>query len=415
MLPWFYGLKIFSKSRSFGFSPLPFISVVALALILSLSPKNAYPADVTLAWHPNSEEDLAGYKLFYREESQSYNYNDPLWEGSETTCTVHNLDDTTSHCFVARAVDTSGNESDDSNEACYQPSFNVNVAPTADAGPDQTVDEGVTVTLNGSNSTDADGAIASYLWTQKAGTSVTLSDSASSQPTFTAPFVGLTGEALTFQLTVTDNGGLADTDTVIINVSSVNQAPTADAGPYQTVDEADTVTLDGSNSSDPDDAIDAYLWTQTHGRPVTLSNPRAAQTTFTGPFVGTASEPLNFQLTVNDQGGLSDADSATVTVYPSPSGPVQTIFDLEAKTSARGARLRWSSVQGATCYDLYRSLASGGPYTKIADCLATDKCTYLDTDPMIGMTYYYVVRSVTGGVESLDSNKASATLKGGKR
>jgi len=195
----------------------------------------------------------------------------------------------------------------------------------------------------------------------------------------------------------------------------VNQAPTADAGPDQTVDEADTVTLDGSNSSDPDDAIDAYLWTQTHGRPVTLSNPRAAQTTFTGPFVGTAREPLNFQLTVNDQGGLSDADSVTVTVNPSPGGPVQTIFDLEAKASARGIRLCWGPVADATCYHVHRSVASGGPYTRIADCHVTDRCTYVDTDLMVGATYYYVVTSVVGGVESLDSNKVSETLKGGKR
>jgi hypothetical protein len=408
-----YILRTFSRSHFSRFSSFGFISVVAFTLIFLLFPKNAHSTDVTLSWDANSEEDLAGYRIFYREAGQSYNYNDPLWEGSETTCTVYNLDDMTTHCFVVRAFDTSGNESGDSNEVCYQASFNV--TPTADAGPDQTVDEGLTVTLDGSNSTDADGSIASYLWTQKAGASVTLSDAASAQPTFTAPYVGLTGEALTFQLTVTDNGGLADTDTVIINVSNVNQAPTADAGPDQTVDEADTVTLDGSNSSDPDDAIGAYLWTQTHGRPVTLSNPRATQTTFTGPFVGTASEPLNFQLTVNDQGGLSDADSVTVTVYPSPSGPVQTIFDLEAKASARGIRLRWGPIPDATSYHVHRSLASGGPYTRIADCHVTDRCTYLDTDLMVGATYYYVVTSVIGGVESLDSNKVSETLKGGKR
>jgi hypothetical protein len=414
MSPSSYGLRTPSGSRLSRFSPLPFIPVVAFALILLLLfSKNAYSADVTLAWHPNSEEDLAGYRIFYREAGQNYNYNAPLWEGSETTWTVYNLDDMTTHCFVVRAFDISGNESGDSNEVCYQPSLSL--APAADAGPDQTVDEGLTVTLDGSNSTDADGMIASSLWTQKTGTSVTLSDAASAQPTFTAPYVGLTGEALTFQLTVTDNGGLADTDTVIINVSNVNQAPTADAGPDQTVDEADTVTLDGSNSSDPDDIVESYLWTQTHGKPVTLSNPRAIRPTFTGPFVGGVSEALNFQLTVNDQGGLSDADSVTVSVHPSPRVPVQTIFDLEAKTGARGVRLRWSPLPDASCYHVYRGLASGGPYTKIADCYVTDRCTYPDTDLMIGVTYYYVVTSVIGGVESLDSNRVSATLKRGKR
>mgnify|MGYP000052905118 CR=1 FL=1 len=98
-----------------------------------------------------------------------------------------------------------------------------NIQPTANAGSDQTVDEGATVTLDGSNSSDPDDGIASYLWTQTGGTSVTLSDTSAVQPTFTAPDVDEDGEALTFQLTVTDNGGLQDTDTCIVNVTNVEE------------------------------------------------------------------------------------------------------------------------------------------------------------------------------------------------
>jgi hypothetical protein len=94
----------------------------------------------------------------------------------------------------------------------------INEPPTADAGPDQTVNEGNIVILNGSNSSDPDDGIASYQWTQTAGTSITLSDSTVAQPTFTTPYVAASGEALVFDLTVTDNGGLQDTDTCIVNV-----------------------------------------------------------------------------------------------------------------------------------------------------------------------------------------------------
>ena len=95
---------------------------------------------------------------------------------------------------------------------------NGNTPPIADAGPDQTVNVGVLVTLDGSNSSDPDTGIASYLWEQTGGASVTLSDPTAVQPTFTAPDLGAEGGALTFQLTVTDNGGLQSTDTCVVNV-----------------------------------------------------------------------------------------------------------------------------------------------------------------------------------------------------
>ena len=90
-----------------------------------------------------------------------------------------------------------------------------NVAPTADAGDDQTVDSGETVTLDGTGSTDSDGTIASFAWTQTSGPAVTLTGADTATPSFTAP----TGPAsLTFELTVTDNDGATDTDSVTVDV-----------------------------------------------------------------------------------------------------------------------------------------------------------------------------------------------------
>lgn len=188
-----------------------------------------------------------------------------------------------------------------------------NLSPAADAGEDQTVSEGVTVMLDGSGSSDPDDGIASYRWIQTAGPQVTLSDPAAVQPTF-IPEVGPEGASFTFQLTVTDNSGLQATDNCVVTVSWTNAEPIADAGPDQTVNEEATVTLDGSNSSDPDDNIVSYLWVQTDGPEVTLSDPSAVQPAFDAPLVKPEGASLTFELTVTDNGGLHATDTCIVNV-----------------------------------------------------------------------------------------------------
>lgn len=81
-----------------------------------------------------------------------------------------------------------------------------NQPPVANAGADQTVASGATVTLNGSASSDPDGSVASFQWIQTSGAGVALSAASSAQASFTAPNVSASS-TLTFSLTVTDNSG----------------------------------------------------------------------------------------------------------------------------------------------------------------------------------------------------------------
>ncbi|HEX8697680.1 MAG TPA: PKD domain-containing protein, partial [Myxococcaceae bacterium] len=189
----------------------------------------------------------------------------------------------------------------------------VNVAPVANAGLDQTVNEGTAVTLDGRGSSDPDGDTLTYAWAQIAGTpQVTLAGANTAQPTFTAPNV-TADAALTFRLTVSD-GTLSHTDTVVINVRdlSQNRAPVANAGPDQAVDEGLSVTLDGRGSSDPDGNTLTYSWAQTAGPPANLVGANTAQPTFIAPNV-TSDVTLYFTLTVSD-GRMSSSDTVGVTV-----------------------------------------------------------------------------------------------------
>jgi hypothetical protein len=200
----------------------------------------------------------------------------------------------------------------------------VNVEPVADAGADQTVAEGTPVTLDGSASTDVDDGIATYFWSQVNinGVTAVLSDPSAPTPQFTIADVGTNGESLTFELTVTDQGGLLATDSVVVNVTdatgSANQAPVADAGVDQTVAAGDEVTLDGSGSSDPDGNLNpdnAYTWKQTAGPAVTLSAPGAISPAFNAPAVADGGgETLVFELTVTDSGLMQATDIVEIVV-----------------------------------------------------------------------------------------------------
>ena len=94
-----------------------FISLVALTLILFLCTSNVYSAQATLSWNPNSESDLAGYKVYYGNSSGSYSFNVNV--GNQTSYTVSNLVEGEIYFFAATAYDFSGNESGYSNEVSY--------------------------------------------------------------------------------------------------------------------------------------------------------------------------------------------------------------------------------------------------------------------------------------------------------
>ena len=107
-------------------------------------------------------------------------------------------------------------------------------------------------------------------------------------------------------------------------MAETNSAPTADAGPDQTVTASDTVTLRGSGT-DAEDQNLTYSWSQTGGVPTVELRTDQAATSFTAPDVD-AVTMLTFALTVTDSGGLTGTDSVTVTVLPPLSVAVSVAF-----------------------------------------------------------------------------------------
>ena len=136
-----------------------------------------------------------------------------------------------------------------------------NRAPVANAGSDQIVVVNNLVTLDGSASYDPDGDPLTYLWTQTAGASVTLSDSTAIKPTFT-PTVP---DTYTFQLVANDGELDSAPDTVVITVRAANTPPTApvvDVTPDSPLTSNNLVCsiVTPSNDTDGDPITYFYAW-----------------------------------------------------------------------------------------------------------------------------------------------------------
>lgn len=237
----------------------------------------------------------------------------------------------------------------------------VNARPVAAAGDDQTVDEGASVSLDGSASSDGDDDTLVYVWSQSDGPSVVFDNVRSATPSFTAPEVA-SDTTLRFELVVGDDVSLSTPDTVAVTIRHINQAPVADAGDDLDADGGASVALDGSDSSDPDGDDVTYLWTQTDGTTVTLSDATAALPTFDAP-EGAAGETLSFTLVVNDGALDSGADAVSVVVDRVNTAPTADAGDDAAADEGDNVTLDGSGSSDAEGDDLeyaWRQIAGPG-------------------------------------------------------
>jgi hypothetical protein len=212
----------------------------------------------------------------------------------------------------------------------WQSGPSTNTAPVANAGPDQSVYVNDTVTLDGSGSSDVDGDALTYSWSfvSDPSGSATLSDISAINPTFDVTASGTyvlqlivndgTADSAPATVSITTensvqlivNDGTADSAPATVSITTENSAPVANAGPDQSVYVNDTVTLNGSGSSDVDGDALTYSWSfvSDPSGSATLSDISAVNPTFDV----TASGTYVLQLIVND--GTADSAPATVSI-----------------------------------------------------------------------------------------------------
>lgn len=244
----------------------------------------------------------------------------------------------------------------------------VNQTPVAKAGSDHSISLPInSVTLDGSTSTDPDGKIVSYNWSQDSGPSEALMSDKNAAETTASNLIK--GEYI-FTLTVVDDDKATATDKVVVSVSEeANAKPVADAGKDVTISlPVNDVLLDGSGSVDPDGSIVSYVWAQESGpSSYSFSNANSVQTTVSNLQQG----KYIFLLTVTDEDGVKAVDSITVYVKADPGinkSPLakagndvsvtlptdSVILNGSASSDPDGsiAKYQWTKKSGPTDFDI---------------------------------------------------------------
>jgi K+-transporting ATPase c subunit len=275
-----------------------------------------------------------------------------------------------------------------------------NIAPTANAGVDQTITLPTnSVSLSGSG-TDPDGTISSYSWTKISGPAATITNANAAATTVTA----LTQGTYKFELKVTDNGGAVGRDTmqVIVNAAA-NIAPTANAGIDQTITlPTNSVSLSGSGT-DPDGIISSYSWTKISGPAASITNANAAATTVTGMVQGT----YQFELKVTDNSGAVDRDTVQIIVNPAPNvaptanaGPDQSITLPASSINLTGsgtdvdgtiASYLWTKISGPAAGIIANSTAAATSVTGLAGGIYKYELKVTDNNGAVGRDTMQVI------------------------
>lgn len=179
---------------------------------------HAMPDRVTVAWDPNPEPDIAGYRVYYGVAGSGLtNIVNPV---TSTQQSILSLVPQTPYWFYVTAVNTAGLESDPSEILTY--TTPADLAPTLSIGPDRMAIVPATISLTATATDDwmaADQLV--YSWQQTAGTSVGITGAA----TRTASIPITNAGNYSFSVGVSDGVNLVNGQVSVTAVQRVENPP----------------------------------------------------------------------------------------------------------------------------------------------------------------------------------------------
>jgi VCBS repeat-containing protein len=376
----------YSHLRKYRTSKSYYLHLVFLFAVLSVLPATvqcASAVQVTLAWYPNTDSDLAGYKVYYGTSSGNYGFHYDA--GNSTSYKVSNLQAGSTYYFAATAYDVYGNESDFSKEISYSVP---NSSPVAQAGTLTTKQD--TPAGGVLSATDPDGDSLTFsIASQGARGTAVVTNAATGAYTYT-PNANATGtDSFTFQ--AKDPGGLTSTAKITVTITPVNHTPVAQTGTLTTkLNTAATGTLSATDSDG--DSLTYSIVTQGAKGTAVVTNATTGAYSYTPKTNTTGTDSFIFR--AKDLGGLSSTAAITVTIKPANNAPVAKAGTLTTKqgtlaggtlsaTDSDGDSLTYSIVtQGTKGTAVVTNATTGAySYTPKTSATGTDSFTFQAKDP----------------------------------
>ena len=223
--------------------------------------------------------------------------------------------------------------------------------------------------------------------------------------TYTTPATAASDNGAQFSVTVGNSVGSVTSNSATLTVTS------------------STVLLNSSSSSlsfgsvniGSNSALSTTL-TNAGNSSVTISNVTISGAGFSSSGVPTGlilapGQAATLSVTFTPSSAATVPGSVTVTSNATNSPITITLSGTGVQAASHSATINWSaSSSTVNGYNVYRSSASGGPYTKINSALVTTT-SYTDSTVQAGQTYYYVVTSVdSSNIESAYSNEVTAVI-----
>ena len=317
-----------------------------------------------------------------------------------TTFTAPAVDSDATVTFVLSVSDGTNTDVTDHVTVTIQ-DVPANNPPTVDAGQDRAVNEGDTLTLNGTAS-DADGDALTYLWSHDSDLEIILDNPSSVSVSFTVPQV-TSNATITFTMTVTDKHNSTGSDAVVISILDIPADDSQDPIAYQF--QTNTVVW---NMSDPHDSRDISR--------ITLSSVTSGIIHATWEIPNEA--PANYRISWA-KAGESYLTWTDLTGNAFPTDPSHTItglrdgeaYKVKVRASYAGTSGDWSDDVTITVTETVSNTpATGLPViggtVQVGQTLTVDTSGIADMNGMVNATLSYQWVSSDGAT---DTDIAEAT------